>query len=241
MKRYDRSFYQDMHSNSLHAAETVLSIVLEAVPGINSAVDIGCGVGSWLSVLKEKGIDDILGIDGKWVNKEQLQIHPDFFLEYDLNRAIELPKKFDLAISLEVAEHLSPDRAEMFVRSLTNLADIVLFSAAVPGQGGTKHVNEQWQDYWVEIFRKQGYTCFDFIRKKIWNDQSIPFWYKQNILLFVSDGKEVGYSMLEKGEQIPFCVVHPDLYIKRVVRPSFVQPFKTLFKWLKNSVGNTLS
>ena len=102
---------------------------------------------------------------------------------------LKLNDAFDLAISMEVAEHLPERCAEPFVESLTRLADVVLFSAAVPFQGGIGHVNEQWGSYWVALFRNRGYTAVDIIRKRIWNDDQIPYWYRQNTLLFVKDGK----------------------------------------------------
>jgi hypothetical protein len=167
MKAYSQGFYNDRHERTIHSANAVLSIVLEHIPAIESAVDIGCGVGTWLSVLREKGVNHIQGIDGHWVDKELLVIPRNNFSQVDLSKVVvTLPRRYGLAISLEVAEHLLPERAAEFVTSLTDLSDFVLFSAAIPFQGGSGHVNEQWPDYWAELFSTLNYVAFDLIRPK---------------------------------------------------------------------------
>lgn len=107
----------------------------------------------------------------------------------DLTHSFISERRYDLAISLEVAEHLPPHRAKNFVGLLTDLSDFILFPAAIPFQGGKNHVNEQWQDYWTELFESHAYILFDFIRGKIWKDDRIPPWYRQNILFFAQKDK----------------------------------------------------
>jgi cyclopropane fatty-acyl-phospholipid synthase-like methyltransferase len=212
---YDREFYKSRHEKTLHSANAILSIVFDVLPKINTAVDFGCGVGTWLSVLKEKGTNDILGLDGPWVEKDLLEIPKDNFREIDFESGIRLEKRYDLAISLEVAEHLKSETAEKFVNTITDASDYVLFSAAIPNQGGTDHINEQWQDYWAELFLKRGYIAFDLIRKKIWNDKTIPFWYRQNILIYAKKEKadELRISDYDRlNSQLQICIVHPESY-----------------------------
>jgi len=139
---YDMKFYETNYPDSKTSAQIVLNHVLNLIPGVESVVDVGCGTGIWLSVLKEKGVKTIQGYDGNWVfNAEALAIPRECFAAVDLNKVFEADRRFDLAISMEVAEHLAPESSANFVRSLTRLSDIVLFSAAVPGQGGTNHIN----------------------------------------------------------------------------------------------------
>ena len=129
-------------ANSKTSAQIVLNHVLNLIPGVESVVDVGCGTDVWLSVLKEKGVKTIQGYDGNWVlDAEALAIPRECFSAVDLNKSFEVDRRFDLAMSMEVAEHLVPESSANFVRSLTRLSDIVLFSAAVPGQGGTNHIN----------------------------------------------------------------------------------------------------
>lgn len=239
MPPYSRSTYLDRHRRTAHSANAVLSILMERLPGIQSAVDIGCGVGTWLSVLREKGVSDVLGVDGAWVDPGLLVIPKDCFKQMALDKTeIRLPRKFDLAISLEVGEHLPPPRAKCLVRSLTELADCVLFSAAIPFQRGRGHVNEQWPSYWVRLFGDLGYAAHDFIRPAIWNDDQIPFWYRQNILVFAARSKIQGGASSAApaiGEAMPLDVVHPELYLERAASQLGVRSsFRLLCRALKD-------
>lgn len=181
-----------------------------------SVVDVGCGTGGWLAVFKELGIQDYLGIDGEYVDLKMLQIPQEKFLAFDLKQPLPIDKKFDLVVSLEVAEHLPFEVAEMFVNSLTRMGEVVLFSAAIPFQGGVGHINEQWPDYWVNIFQKQGYAVADCLRKKIWNNPKVEFWYAQNILVFAQQSCLEKYPLLAKEVRETtidrLAIVHPTAY-----------------------------
>jgi len=205
---YDREFYRTMHQQSVYAARTVLAEIFSVCPEIRSVVDLGCGTATWLAVLRESGIRDIQGLDGPWVKEEFLHIPLENFRPVDLENPIDLGRKYDLAISLEVAEHLSPDAAGTFVASLAGLADIVLFSAAIPHQGGRNHINEQWPEYWEQLFQHNEFVAVDFIRARIWNDDEIPNCYRQNILMFVKQNK-IGELQLSPppggGGCFPLC------------------------------------
>jgi len=213
---YDDSFYNAISSGSLKSAEIILPLVLEVLPKINSAVDFGCGTGIWLSVLNKLGINEIKGYDGSWVNKNMLMIPKEFFMEAELEKGIIVDKRYDLAISLEVAEHLPKESAELFVESLVKASDIVLFSAAIPFQGGVEHINEQPPEYWNNFFVEKGYVAMDFLRNKIWNEEYVKFWYKQNILLYV---KEYVVDKIKVKNAIsfrPLYLVHPECYLANI-------------------------
>ena len=215
-KEYKHDFYKDRHRNTIYAANKMLSIALEVLPEVHSAVDFGCAVGTWLSVLQEKGVTDILGLDGDWVKQDMLEIPRENFHQVDLETRINLDKKYDLAISLEVAEHLRPEVAGRFVDSLVNAADFVLFSAAIPGQGGTNHINLQWQDYWVSLFKERGFIGLDIIRPNIWDEEKIASYYCQQCFLFVrqtrmKDLRVPGLPVC--GEHFPIRVIHPRFYL----------------------------
>ena len=206
MTDYTHEFYKDRDHATRYAAETILGLVLKQIPPVMSAFDIGCGVGTWLSVLKEKhGVADITGCDGPWVDPNLMKIPYDCFQYVELDKRMpESTRRYDLAISLEVAEHLPEARAAEFVQYLASLSDTVLFSAAIPGQGGTGHVNEQWPKYWADLFWSHGYATQDTLRKAIWWDAQIPFWYRQNAMLFVKGQAHTGS---------PLSLVHPKLYL----------------------------
>jgi SAM-dependent methyltransferase len=181
---YDTYFYNKLHVGSLKSAEIIVPLLINLI-NPKSVIDIGCGIGSWLSVFQKFGIDDIFGVDGDWVKKEMLLIPPEKFLALDLKKTFSLKRQFDLAISLEVAEHLPPSSAPLFVKSLASTAPVIFFSAAIPFQGGVNHLNEQWPDYWAHYFKEQGYMAIDCIRKQIWQNNDIDYFYAQNSLLFV--------------------------------------------------------
>lgn len=226
MQAYDRRFYDLLSDTALPSARAVLPMVLDLAP-IASAVDLGCGNGGWLSVLHELGIEDVLGLDGDWVALDQLRIAPERFRRVRLDGPIAVDRRFDLAISLEVAEHLPPERATAFVATLCDLAPLVLFSAAIPDQGGLNHVNEQWPAYWAALFGQRGYRLVDSIRPAIWENPAVTWWYKQNLLLFADPAAIVASPPLAaaaaRSPAVPPALVHPELFAQavRTGRPSF--------------------
>ncbi len=239
---YSHEFYKNRHQNTVHSASTILGILANHIPPIQSAVDIGCGVGTWLSVLHEQGIEEIQGVDGSWVDESLLAIPKNRFKQIDLSTAlVRLERKFDLAISLEVAEHLPAERADDFVSSLTALSDQILFSAAIPFQGGANHVNEQWQSYWVKKFDSLNYEVHDFIRPKIWSDIRIPYWYRQNTLFFSRRGTTHTRSSKEGSttpQVIPIDLVHPELYAQKNVQLDLRGSFRVFHRSLKSYLRN---
>ena len=185
--------------------------------------DVGCGLGVWLSVFKEHGVPEILGMDGDYVDRALLEIDDERFLEVDLEQGVPAAGSFDLAVSLEVGEHLPDEAANGFVDGLVALAPAVLFAAAVPGQGGTRHVNERWPDYWRVHFERHDYVPVDCIRPLIWERSEVRVWYRQNTILFVAR------ALLESNERLraahereggrPLSVVHPGILEVALERP----------------------
>ena len=166
-----------------YAAEKILLIVMKHFR-VKTAVDFGCGTGTFLKYLKDNGVS-VTGLDRDYNNKRITEITKDEFIQTDLTKPVHLGKKYDLSISLEVAEHLPESSAETFITSLCEASNVVLFSAAVKGQGGVGHINEQFLSYWQKIFLKKRYFMLDIIRPEIWNDEIIPPYYRQNVVIFV--------------------------------------------------------
>lgn len=237
---YNNGFFHTLHQEAIDSAKTILPIAMESIPPVSSTVDVGCGGGTWLSVMKQLGVEDIQGYDGAWVTPEQLQIPIECFQELDLDSApLVAVRRYDLAICLEVAEHLQESRADFLIDFLISLSDFVLFSAAVPHQGGTHHVNEQWQHYWVEKFTSRGYIPKDLIRPRIWNNSEIPFWFRQNILLFVKQKHQGDVRNNEQEYSLPLDVVHPELYTRNVelgVQGSFHLLVDSLRKYIRKRI-----
>ena len=222
--KYNTQFYRDNAKSSRQSARVCVPVIMEFVRP-NSVVDVGCGAGSWLQVFKEYGVPEVLGIDGPWAKPSQ--ISEGEFLARDLAWPLNVPKKYDLVVSLETAEHLPRWAAESFVTSLTELGPIVVFSAAIPKQGGVNHLNEQWPEYWAELFARRGYEVVDCLRKRLWNSTDVEVCYIQNMVFFVERKAIDRYPQLsyEKtrtvGDQL--AIVHPRLYIMRS-EPKSVSP-----------------
>lgn len=219
MQQYSASFFQAIAPSGVDSARVVVPLLIELVKP-RSVVDVGCGTGSWLRVVKELGVNDVLGIDGSYVPAKARELPEREFLEHDLTWPLHVDRRFDLVMSLEVGEHLPPECADRFVESLVNLGPVAAFSAAVPKQGGTYHVNEQWPEYWVARFARHGYNVIDCLRGAIWQDPRVAWYYAQNLLLFASDAA-IAQSDRLRSEQTrsgagqPLSVIHPTLHLQR--------------------------
>ncbi|CAN5164309.1 hypothetical protein BH11PAT1_BH11PAT1_1480 [soil metagenome] len=220
--QYSPEWFKKQKIGAGKSAEALLPIVIDLVSP-RSVVDVGCGVGMWLSTFKELGVKDILGIDGEWVRQDELHIPKEFFMPIDISKPFEITKKADLVISLEVGEHLAPESAKGFVKSLAKIAPVMLFSAAIPKQGGTMHLNEQWPEYWADLFKSEGYVAIDCIRRRVWTNPNVEYWYAQNTILYVKESEIGNYPKLQKeiehehGGALP--LVHPRKYFYALMPP----------------------
>jgi SAM-dependent methyltransferase len=217
---YDAKFYDGQSDSSVASARVLMPFVLE-LTGAKSVVDLGCGVGGWVAVAKELGAAEVLGVDGDYVDQAWLKVDADEFLPRDLTQPIRVERDFDLSMSLEVAEHLPPARAASFVSDLCALAPIVFFGAAQPHQGGNNHINEQYLDYWVELFAAEGYELIDCIRPRFW-EYDISYHYSQNSAIFARPGYLPDEA---RGPRMPLRAVHPVLVECVVTPPISLRPW----------------
>ncbi len=223
---YTKKFFKAFERGSQRSAEEIVPLVLELLQP-RSVIDVGCGVGAWLKAFKQHGVQEVLGVDGSYVDEKMLQISAHEFLPCDLRKPLQLNKKFDLVLSLEVAEHLPPECAETFVASLVGLGPIILFSAAIPFQGGTNHLNAQWPDYWMQKFQSRDYVPIDCLRKRIWQNEKVEWWYAQNLLFYVEQRYLAEHHRLlqefERTCPSQLSIAHPHL-----VDPKYMSPGKLL-------------
>jgi SAM-dependent methyltransferase len=220
-----KAAYEDLHSGQMKAeeqayrlsADRILTILGEYLQPA-SVLDVGCGLGTWISVLQARGIKDVLGIDGPWLDPKQAVCDPSVLQVTDLEAGFDLARRFDLVVCLEVAEHLSAAAAERFVESLTRHSSAVLFSAAIPFQGGHHHLNERFLSYWVSLFDKHEFQPLDIVRGRIWHDQQVMWWLRQNIVLFAHKDLIESNPGLKRAaaSRTPISVVHPDVYAQRI-------------------------
>lgn len=223
------------------AASIIFPLLLKII-NPKSIIDVGCGIGTWLSVAKDLGVGDLLGVDGDYVDRNLLSkyLSDSEFISCDLTQPLYLDKKFDLCLCLEVVEHLPENFSEVLIDTLINHSDLIVFSAAIPDQGGQNHLNEQWPDYWAKKFSKHEYVFLDIIRPLIWGNPKVDYWYRQNIFLVVKSNHELA----KKYSHSHLAFVHPELfqakisYYERKIRSLnnqlAVHPLK---RWIKNLIS----
>ncbi|MCE9602886.1 MAG: hypothetical protein K8S21_11835 [Gemmatimonadetes bacterium] len=215
-RAYDGDFYADHAESSPRSAAAVLPLVYRIFRP-ERVIDIGCGQGSWLAAAEQLGSTVLTGLDGPWVDRAQLRSARIDFRPTDLAGAITIEQRHDLCISVEVAEHLPAASADGFVDALCGAADVVLFSAAVPLQGGTEHVNEERASRWAARFGARGYECFDLVRGAVWDDERVAWWYRQNAFVYVarSSPRFAAFAAAPLPPP-PRDVVHPAAFEEKV-------------------------
>lgn len=216
-EHYSSEWLTDCARASASAAAKIVPAIMSMIP-VASVVDIGCGLGAFLQTFQAHGVSDVLGVDGSWVPRSRLMIDPAAFRITDLEVPLDLSRVFDLAVCMEVAEHLPESAAEILVASLSRHADVVLFSAAIPFQGGQHHVNERWPSWWAEHWVARGYRAIDVLRDLLWWDESIAVYYRQNVMLFASESAVARSTSLRRGVQpslLRLDRVHPEMWLGR--------------------------
>jgi SAM-dependent methyltransferase len=248
-KRYNNAFFESIDETSAVSAHEVVPVLMKLVDA-KSVIDVGCGIGSWLREFQQNGIADYIGVDGDYVDPNQLRIPVDRFVSADLKQPLLLKRKFDLAICLEVGEHLPDSSADILVRSLAALADVVAFSAAVPFQAGRNHINMQWPSYWADRFSALGFDCYDCVRPVIWENPKVASWFAQNILLYCRPSElsriHPEHFPLEFYKGRPKGIVHPIHYMAELESgkalhdlreiPNVSWAIRALLKSMKSSV-----
>jgi len=192
---YSTDFYDYIDAGSRASADVVAHLILGQMK-VKSLLDVGSGHGAWAAEWMKAGVADVIAVDGDYVRRDQLAIPADKFIAHDLATSLDLKRRFDLVQTLEVAEHLPAASAAGFVENLVRHSDVILFSAAVPHQGGEHHVNEQPPQYWRELFAKQGYEVFDWLRPQLAGQRQVKAWYRFNSFIYAN---KTGRKRLSKA------------------------------------------
>jgi SAM-dependent methyltransferase len=220
-KLYGKKFYDKQGPSSAASAKLVVPHIVELFQP-TSAIDIGCGIGTWCAALADAGVGDVYGLDGPWVEAERFALGPQRFIPFDFDTAAKpyappLPRaRFDLLVSFEFLEHVDPMHAADIVAFMTATADIIVAGAAPPGQGGKNHVNEQWPSYWAKQFAAQGFVAYDALRPSIWNLEGVEPWYLQNPICYFKGSVPTYVAARTEKEaadllRAPQALVHPEL------------------------------
>ncbi len=210
---YSAAFYNAQKGGSLSSSRTIVPWIVEMLKPA-SVIDVGCGIGTWTSEYIQAGVPRVLGLDGSYVDVSQLVIPAANFRAVDLSLPLKATDfgRFDLVNCLEVAEHLPTSASDSFVSFLTELSDIIVFGAAVPDQGGTHHVNEQWQSFWCRKFEQHNFTMIDALRPRFWG-APVEWWYIQNTFIFVSDDAK---DRIFTENNVIVDAIHPRNYQRRM-------------------------
>ncbi len=212
-KVYNKEFFESEAESSIKSARGIVPYIIEAIHP-SSVIDVGCGIGAWL---REFQLEDMLGVEGTWVNDKKLLVPKEKLVNHDLNKPLRLPRRYDIALCLEVGEHLPESSSKNLVKTLTDASNIVVFSAAIPHQGGNHHVNEQFPEYWCAFFRERGYVPVDYLREKIWYNMDVNFWYSQNTVFYVKKSVIADYPKLNakylQNPNPPLNIIHPSMYL----------------------------
>lgn len=242
-RTYDADFYGQLADDVRASATAIVPIVSNLLTPA-SVLDVGCGHGTWLAEFERNGATDVVGVDGGHVDATDLDIRADQFQARDLRVPFDLGRRFDLVVSLEVGEHLPAGAAAGFVATLVAHGPAVLFSAAVPFQGGAGHVNERWPSYWAGLFAGHGYKPVDVVRPAVWENERVAFWYAQNTMLYLDASTGVTSAV----SALPLDVVHPRMHVRDHTRvkpapapPSLTRTLRDLppaaWRALRNRTG----
>lgn len=218
--QYDDAFYARQINGSLRSGRKYATYIYSLLKP-TSIADIGCGRGAWLKAFREAGATSTHGIDGEWNQEVNMLDSHMTYIQADLKNLNPSTEKYDLAISLEVAEHLPRNSADNFIRVLCSFSDAIMFSAAYLAQGGTNHLNEQPHTYWAKMFRANDFNVYDILRPVFWGDDEVEWWYRQNTFLYIRKGSDYNNLLTSIGH-LPLAdlsfmnCIHPALYRMKI-------------------------
>lgn len=182
---YDGAYYDNIDALAGHSMEVIAAaLVREAAPG--TVLDVGCGSGALLAAFRDRGIPGV-GLEQSPAGLAACRARGLTVHAADLCADVPPQGRFGAVTCLEVAEHLPPARADWLVHFLTAASDVVLFTAATPGQGGTGHLNEQPHEYWIERFAARGCPLDAAATARMrqeWQALGVAWWYARNVMLF---------------------------------------------------------
>jgi SAM-dependent methyltransferase len=176
-KPYTESYYENITEDATRSRDAVFEIL--GIDKSVTVVDCGGGTGGW-----GVGLKNYTCIDYR-VPLDALLINPEQYIDQDLRKPFNMGEKFDVVISCEVIEHLEEEFTDTFIDNVCRLVKddgVIIFSGAVPNQGGNNHLTERFQTHWAKKFRERGFygTQHPCIKR----DERIALYYRQNIVIY---------------------------------------------------------
>jgi len=198
--------------NSLMSANIILKYLFSFYKP-NSIIDIGCGSGEWLTVAKSYGIKYLVGSDINNAYQESLVKQNIQFVQLDFSKSyMNFEGKFGMCFCLYVIEYLPQARTSIFIKTLCNASDIIVFSTAYKMENN----HAKPLSYWAKLFSEQGFECFDIIRPYIWDNEQLDWSYRQGILVFINKTSPIlNNSNLKRIQKPVIDIIHPDFCEKR--------------------------
>ncbi|MFA7256321.1 MAG: class I SAM-dependent methyltransferase [Kiritimatiellales bacterium] len=185
---YSPKYYQTMVEP--YARKSVPQMARSIVETFHpaSVVDVGCGSGALLVALRKLGVRRLLGLDAAEAGLDIARARGLDTRKFDIvSDQLLYSACYDVAVSMETAEHLPAAAAEHYVELLCSFAPIVIFTAAHPGQGGIGHLNEQPPEYWKDHFNTHGFQCLEKTVadwQPLWHSAGVADFYTKNLMIF---------------------------------------------------------
>lgn len=182
---YKTQYYAKRIEDPWRSEANQIGIVLMNYFEPESVIDFGCAVGAHLEPFHKNNIA-VQGVEGNKKGIEYAVIPKKYISHHDLRKPFDSNRKYDLAISIEVAEHIPQQFDDVYVNSICASASNIVITAAPPGQGGTHHVNEQPNEYWIDKFERRGFSYRENANKELAAqfEVSNSTWVEENLLIF---------------------------------------------------------
>jgi SAM-dependent methyltransferase len=185
---YSPKYYQTMVEPYAQRSAPQMAKSIAKTFHPESVIDIGCGSGALLVALRKLGVRRLLGLDAAEAGLDIARARGLDTRKFDVTAdRWRRNACYDVAVSMETAEHLPEDAADRYVALLCSLAPVIIFTAAQPGQGGVGHLNEQPREYWAGLFKAQDMHSADEIVtawQPLWAAAGVADFYTRNLMIF---------------------------------------------------------
>ena len=144
---------------------------------IESIIDIGCGTGYYT-----KRLNTFFDCDGYDGNPYTEELTEGVCKVLDFSKPITFDRDYEAVLCLEVAEHIPKEFESIFLNNIFKIKpEIIVMSWAIPNQGGDGHVNEQPNNYVIDVMNQNGYFYNE--RESLKMREVCKLWWLKNTLL----------------------------------------------------------